>query len=131
MSVMDVPFFGTRAVPSSEDNRGVEKGEKRPRGQRGTSRAGPNRKSSLHDRFLQSGNAAGILPGCRYRSSWLERIYAVEKSTGSFYGHFFGDGRSDKERSTGIDPGILSKRLFPRSLTFTDFLLERVLASRP
>lgn len=31
---------------------------------------------------------------------------------------------------TGIDPGVLSKRLFPRSLTFTDFLLERVLAFR-
>jgi len=57
MSVMDVPFFGTRAVLSSEDNRGVEKGEnvkwsKRSRGwAESGSRAGPNRKSSLHDRF--------------------------------------------------------------------------------
>lgn len=40
----------------------------------------------------------GIPPalGCRYRSSRLERLYVAEKSTGSFYGHFFSDGRGDK-----------------------------------
>lgn len=69
-------------------------------GKESGSRAGPNRKSSLHGRstFLQS-DGAGIPPGCRYRSARLERIHAVEKSDRrSFHGHFFRDGRGDKGR---------------------------------
>lgn len=54
------------------------------------------------ERFYNPGNA-GIPPGCRYRSGWLERIYAVLKSrpAASFYCHFFRGERGDKGRSVG------------------------------
>lgn len=121
---MNVPFFGTRAVSSSEDNRGVEMWNG------WSKRSGRKDGWNLEVGQDQIGNQVYTTVQCFYNLGKCARLSlsfrlakvnlplksrpAVSMAISSEIDGVKRDARP------GIDSRILSKRLFPRSLTFTD-----------